>query len=490
MPEILEAGHEIISGTIGMGKSYWVLYKIVKSLVHDRPCCYVDPKGDTYRNLLAFFATTEQGRMLWEANKHRILLLNPVAPCDWLVGFNAIEPIVQFRHARPDPVALLANSLVSHIRGQSGFEMAEANRMQNIMAAGIGLLAGGSKGELTLAELPLLFVPSYRYEGKKRVTETHNPLVRSLLPEVTHQGTLSFWQDQWPTWTGSARRDWVQSTEGRIFQYLFDERLLMTVCTRENAVLDFRHLVDEGYWLFVNLPYSLLSDTITTLLGNLIITRIFYACMQRPPGERGYRLILDEARFFNSGPLDVILETSRAYSLWLTLVVQSLGQMCRSRSGRVDEALKEAAINLCRYFGVFHNLADARLFARMMFPLSGQVVTGITARGDFGYLPIPAEENEHERRFMNLRHREMVFYDKLGNEPARVWRTPEVLMDEPDSATVSRFEAQHLLATGRAASEIRAEITSRQERLRGLFGEKTQARARSLPLATFGRWKT
>ena len=488
MPQLLEAGHEIICGTIGMGKSYWVLYKIVKSLIHDRPCCYIDPKGDTYRNLLAFFATTDQGRMLWEAHKDRILLLNPVAPCDWLVGFNAIEPMVRFRHARPDPVALLANSLVSHIRGQSGFEMAEANRMQNIMAAAIGLLAGADQGELTLAELPLLFVPSYRQEGKKRVTEMHNPLVRSLLPQVTHQGTLSFWRDQWPTWTPYARREWVQSTEGRIFQYLFDERLLMTVCTRENAVLDFRRLVDEGYWLFVNLPYALLSDTITTLLGNLIITRIFYACLQRPPGERRYRLILDEARFFNSGPLDVILETSRAYNLWLTLVVQSLDQMCRSRSGRLDVALKEAAISLCRYFGVFHNLADARLFARMMFPLSGQVVTGLTARGDFEYLPVPAEENEQERRFINLRHREMVFYDKLGNEPARVWRTPEVIMDEPDSVIVSRFEARHLEATGRPVSEIRAEIASRQKRLRGLFEEKKEARTRSLPRASFGKW--
>ena len=488
MPQLLDAGHEIICGTIGMGKSYWVLYKIVKSMMHDRPCCYIDPKGDTYRNLLAFFATTQQGQMLWEAHKDRILLLNPVAPCDRLVGFNAIELMEQFRHARPDPIALLANSLVSHIRGQSGFELAEANRMQNIMAAGIGLLAGGGQGELTLAELPLLFTPSYHYRGKKRVAEIHNPLVRSLLPQVTHQGTRSFWQDQWPTWTSNARRDWVQSTEGRIFQYLFDERLLMTVCTEENAVLDFRRLVDEGYWLLVNIPYALLSDTITTLLGNLLITRIFYACMQRPPGQRRYRLILDEARFFNSGPLDVILETSRAYNLWLTLVVQSMDQMCRSRSGRLDVALKEAAISLCRYFGVFHTLADETLFARMMFPLSGQVVTGLTARGDFEYLPVPAEENEHERRFMNLRYREMVFYDKLGNEPARVWRTPEVIMEEADSATVSGFEARHLAATGRPASEIRAEIARRQERLRGLFDEGDRLRARSLPQASFGKW--
>ena len=487
MPRLVEAGHEIVCGTIGMGKSYWVLYKIVKSLMHDRPCCYIDPKGDTYRNLLAFFATTDQGKLLWEAYKDRIILMNPVAQADWIVGFNAIDPMGEFLYANPDRIALLANSLVSHIRRQSGFEMAEANRMQNIMLAGIGLLAEGGEGSLTLAELPLLYVPSYRHVGKRRVTETHNPLVRSLLPQVSHHGTRTFWKDQWPTWTANARREWVQSTEGRVFRYLFDERLLMSVCTTDNASLDFRRLVDEGHWLFVNLPYPLLSDTISTLLGNLICTKILYACMQRPPGDRLYRLILDEARFFSTGPLDMILETSRAYNLWLTLVVQSLDQMARLREGRINERLKETAINLSRYFAVFHSLSDAELFARMMFPLTGQVPMGIKTSGDFEYLPVTAEEDEHARRFMNLGYREVVLYDKLGDEPPRIWRTPEVIMDEPDPLRLSDFEAAHLKATGRPVSQIRDEIRRRQESVRALFAQK-KPDERSLPRARFGEW--
>jgi len=490
MPQLLESGHEIVSGTIGMGKSYWVLYKIAKSFMYDRPCAYIDPKGDTYRNLLAFFATTHQGQELWEEYRSRILLVNPVAIGGWLVGFNAIEPMGEFLYTNPDLVALLANSFVSHVARQSGFEQAEANRMRNFMTACIGLLAEGGKGELTLAELPLLSVPSYRYQGKRRVTEVHNPFVSSLLPQVSHQGTLSFWKDQWPTWTVNARREWVQSTEGRIFQYLFDERLLMTVCTVDNATLDFRRVIDEGYWLFVNIPYALLSDTMSTILGNLIITKILYACMQRPPGERPYRLILDEARFFNTGPLEMILETSRAYNLWLTLVVQNLDQMARMREGRVDLRLKETAINLCRYFSIFHNISDAALFARIMFPLTGQVPMGIRMSGDYEYLPVPAEENEHERRFMNLEHREMVFYDKLGSEPPRVWRTPEVIMDEPEQSRLNAFEAEHLRITGRPISAIRKEIRERQERMRNLMtGEAASAKPqRSLPRASFGEW--
>jgi hypothetical protein len=411
-----------------------------------------------------------------------VILVNPISPSEHLVGLNAIHPLAEFGSSDPDRLALLANALVSHIRSQSGFDMAEANRMQNIMAAGIGLLAEGGQGDLTLAEMPLLFEASYRQEGKRQVAETYNPLVRSLLDQVHHRGTRSFWQSQWPTWTPNARREWVQSTEGRIFQYLFDERLLMTVCTAQHATLDLNQVVNDGYWLFVNLPYALLSDTVTTLLGNLIATRIFYACMQRPPGSTPYRLILDEARFFNTGPLDVILETSRAYNLWLTLVVQSLDQMCRSRAGHLDEHLKETALNNARYFSIFHNTADNETLARLLFPVTGRVIAGYDwNQGRFEYLPVPAEVNEHERRFMELGRRQVMLWDKLGGEPPQIWITPEVIMDAPNHRLLAEFEARHLARTGAPKQAILEEIDARQERVRGLFTPGTRPPRRTAP---------
>lgn len=395
---------------------------------------------------------------------------------------NAIAPMEGFPDAAPDLVALVANVLVSHIRRQSGFEMAEANRMQNIMSGAIGLLVEAGKGAFSLAEVPLLFRPADRPEGKNAPTPTYNAFVSALLPQARHSGTLSFWRDQWVTWTPPSRRDWAQSTEGRVYQYLFDERVQTATCSIEHASLDLRAVVNQGKWLFVNLPYAYLSDTHTTLLGNLIITRILYACMQRPPNARPYRLILDEARFFNTGPLDTILETARAYSLWLTLVVQSVDQLCRSREGRLDERLKELVLGLCRYFCIFHNAQDAELMARLMFPLTGQVPMGLRVNGDWEYLPVLAEQNGHARRFIDLREREMVFFDRLGSEPPRVWRTPEVIMDPPVESALQRFEAAHLQRTGRPVGDIRSEIVARQKRLRETyFGEVEPQAARREP---------
>ena len=471
MPELVEPGHEIVCGATRTGKSFWILYKIVKSIEAGVGGCYGDPKGDTYRNLLAFFSSTTQGRRLWEANQHRIILLNPLSPSDWLVSFNAIEGLERFLTAKPDRLALLADNMTSHIRRSSGFQLNEAMRMQAFLAAGIGILVQGGNGrKYTLAEMPYLFLPQERAEGKGY--RTYNAFVESLLPQVDHYGTESFWKLQWPTMLPQDRREWVQSSQNRIFQYLFDERCLMTTCAAKNATLDFNRLVDEGYWLFVNIPYHLLSEQIATLIGNLITTKVFYACMQRPPGSRPFRLILDEARFFNTGPLDRLLETSGAYNLWLTLVVQSLDQMCRLREGRTDETLKDTALQNVRYWSVFNmtHPEDAAALSELMLPLTGTRTKGLRASGDPDWQTADVERDQNKRFLMDLKPRQVILYDKFGGfGPLPPWQTPEVAMDPPTQARIDMFEARHLQLTGRPAEAIMREILERRAEIGALF---------------------
>ena len=458
-----------------MGKSFWVLCRIFQSFQSNQPCCYIDPKGDTYRTLLAFLSSTRDGRQAWERYKHRIRFLNPVSASGLILGFNALESLPHFAGAQPDRIALLANSITSHLRRQSGFDVGEAVRMQNIMAGAIGLLTHDHR--CTMAEIPLLFVQSFK-DGK---VEIPNPFVKELLRQVNHLGTLSFWRDQYSHWTNDARRQWVQSTLGRVFQFLFDERMLFTSCTTSGR-LNFRQVVDEGLWLFVNLPYPFLSETVTTILGNFLVSKIFLSCMQRPHGGAPYRLILDEARLFNTGPLDQILETSLAYNLSLTLVVQSLSQMARSRDGAMDWHLMETALTNARYVAAFQDFTDRKVLAELMFPVTGLKVAGLRQSGDNEYLPVAAEENANQRRFAELGPRQMIFWDKSTGQPI-YGKTPDVVMSPVDPDRLEMFEAEHLQLTGVLAREIREEVMDRQERIRKLFDQP-----RTVPPAEFGRW--
>lgn len=470
--KVAESGHEVIAGTIGMGKSYLVAWKVVMSFVYGRPCCYIDPKGDTYRLILSWFANDEIGQAFYQRYRDRIFFINPVSATDRIVGFNAIAPLASLPAVTVDPIALLANSLTSHIRRESGFDMNEANRMQNIMSAAIATLVEGGGGRLSLSEIPLLFRQTYTEDyaknGKgRRVADTYNPFTSALLSRLDNFGSQSFWRDQWANWNVNDRKEWTQSTLGRVFRFLVDSRVLFTTCTVENSRVDFSRLVTEGGWLFANIPYQYLTDSMTAVLGNFIISQIFLAAMQQGADKPPYRLILDEARFFNSGPLDVILETSRAYNLWLTLVVQSLDQMAQRRSGYMDWHLRDTALNTVRYFTMFHNSHpdDRHLLTDLMFP-------GIGDRGfemRFNEKPHqPARINKRrflERGLMDLQQREVIMFDKFKPKP-EIWKTPDVLLGPASDEDLAAFEEQHLADSGVPSGVINQEIRDRQARIR------------------------
>jgi hypothetical protein len=85
---------------------------------------------------------------------------------------------------------------------------------------------------------------------------------------------------------------------------------------------------------------------------------------------------------------------------------------------------------------------------------------------------VAAEVNALERRFMELGKRQVVLWDKLSGQPPQVWRTPEVIMDEPDPWELAVFETEHLTKTGAPKEEILAEINTRQTQVRALFSKR------------------
>ena len=471
MPNLLEPGHQLIVGATGMGKSRFVLYHILKSMQEGVPLCYIDPKGETILALLAILSHTKKGLELYGKLKDRIRLLDPLSPSDYILGFNAIAPMKPFANAKVDLTALVANSLVSHIRRQSGFDVGEAMRMQNIMAAAVATLLEANEG-YTLAELPYLF-QQVKFEGGMKAKDVPliNPFVQSILPRIRHYGTRMFWEQQWANWDHQARREWPQSTLGRVFQYLFDERFLYSVCTSRHATLDFEQVVSEGYWLFVNIPFQLLSETVTTVLGNILLSRIFYACLQRGWGKSRYRLIVDEAGFFNTGPLDTILNTSHNFGLDLTMVTQNLSQLTRTSSGGIDYRLLDSVLTDCRSIVTFNSGAerDFETLARLIYPVTGQIVTGIRSSGDFDYLPVSAEQAQNEEKIKTLGYREVIIYDKLSKSRVEVWITPDMDVRFPPQARIAWFEGEHLRATGRPAELIRQEIEEARRRVEGYF---------------------
>jgi len=467
MPQHLEPGHELIVGATRSGKSFLTLYRIMESFKSGRPLCFIDPRGDGYRHLLSWFACHPEGQRAWAAYADRIVLVNPVSLAPYRVGFNAIGPLGGFEQANPDLLSLLASGLVSHLRRQYGADWGETNRYEGILTAAIAALAEGGRGMYTLAEIPKLFVPGRGPDGKPTAS---NPFLSLLLGRVTHPGTRIFFEDEWRTMDAHSRREWVEPANNRVLKYLFDSRLLTTLCsTSSKGAIDFRRVLRDGLWLFVNLPYQYLSEFGTTLTGNLIVSRLFYAGLQEWPRRLPYRIILDEGRFFATGPVDIIAETAGAYNLWLSLLVQSLGQLTR---GAENAGLYKTLLNNSRYLFVFNSEADDKELSDLLFPVTGQVEAGRRRSGNFLYdaasynpifLPVEAERSENRRKLSGLPPRRFYYFDKFSREGPRLLTSP--LLDLPrsvDPDRVAELEAGHLRQTGRPVAEIEEEVLYRR----------------------------
>ena len=402
-------------------------------------------------------------------------MITPTAKSDYMSGFNAIEPLDDFLYADVDRIALLSGSSTAHIKRISGYEIGMANRMENILSAAMGLEIKAGQGRLTLAELPLLFVKGEYQDGP------FNNFTRWLLNDTTqrmHYGINMFWYHQWKQWNEHDRHEWVQSSNGQIFRYLFDERALFTVCTAENATVNFREIVRKPKWLLVNIPFSHLgSEDITAIIGSLIIAKLFLACMQENHEATPYRVFVDEARLLNAAPLDKILEVGMAFGMPLTLIVQSLNQFVRSPQGQFNYNLYDAVLTNCRYWTVFNSyIKDATVLAEQMYGLTGMVPRGIWEPD--GYLPPQVEQNQNVRFLATLAKRECVLYDKIGAEipDPDPWYTPDVNIPELSEAEINRFIAEHQRRTGRSRTAIESEIYGRYERIMAQIDEKPKPR--------------
>jgi len=467
MPEHLEPGHELIVGATRSGKSFLTLYRIMRSFRSERPLCFIDPRGDGYRHLLSWFACHPVGQQTLAAYSDRIVLVNPVSPAPYRVGFNAIGPLEAFDEAKPDLISLLASGLVSHLRRQYGADWGETNRYEGILTAAIGALVEGGEGMYTLAEIPQLLTPSTDSDGK---STGFYPFLNLLLRKVTHPGTRIFFDNEWRTMNPHSKREWVEPVNSRVLKYLFDQRLLTTLCTTSaKGTLDFRRVLRDGLWLFVNLPYQYLSEFGTTLIGNLIVSRLQNAGLQEPPRQFPYRIILDEGRFFATGPVDVITETTGKYNLWLSLLVQSLEQLTR---GAESIGLYKTLLNNSRYVFAFNSEADDEALADLLFPVTGRVEMGRRKSGNFLYdaasynpifLPVEAERDANRRKLSGLAPRQFYFFDRFSRDGARLLTGPWVdLPTQVDSIKLAKLEADHLRRTGQPVADIEDEIRYRR----------------------------
>ena len=292
-------GHTYIVGKSGSGKSCLMQLLVQKDMERGYGCAVIDPHGDLIDDLL---------RMV---PKHRIKDVVVFDPSDlnYPISFNPMAPF------RPEFKLRVATSFLDAFKRVFGDDWSQ--KMDHVLRYAM----------LGLSDLPGSNVVSLR---RMLSDETFRG---EVVRRATDESVKRFWLREFP----ARRREFEEGAISRLLNRLDDllaNQNIRRILEQEVNTLNFRSFMDSGKLVFIKISKGVLGSQSATLLGTLLIWKIYEAAMSRADtaaeSRKDFYLYIDEFQNFASNSLTEILSESRKYNLCLTFANQYLGQLTDS----------------------------------------------------------------------------------------------------------------------------------------------------------------
>ncbi len=320
-----------IIGKTGTGKSTLMENMVISDVRDGNGLALIDPHGDLAEDVLSF------------APKRRvkdIIYFNP-ADLEHPIPFNPLES------AHRDYHHLIASGLISVFR--KIWPDFWGPRLEHILR----------HSTLTLLEHPnatLLDIPRLLTDKEFR---------KGVVGRISNQQVREFWFLEFEKYSAWLKSEATSPILNKVGQFLTSIPLKNIVGQKENT-FRLRSAMDEGKVLIVNLAKGKIGEENCSLLGAMIVTRIWLAAMSRaniPERERRpFYLYVDEIHNFLTQSFADILSEARKYGLNLTLAHQYMEQL--------DEKMKGAIFgNVGTIISFRVGIEDARYLAGEFYPV-------------------------------------------------------------------------------------------------------------------------
>jgi len=182
---------------------------------------------------------------------------------------------------------------------------------------------------------------------------------------LANQHVKEFWFSEFEKYSAWLRTEAVSPILNKMSQFLTNPPLRNIVGQKKNT-FNMRNIMDEGKILIVNLAKGKIGEDNCSLLGSMIVTRIWLAALSRaniPENERRpFYLYVDEIHNFLTLSFADILSEARKYGLNLTLAHQYIEQL--------DEKIRKAILgNVGTVISFRIGIEDAELLAKEFYPI-------------------------------------------------------------------------------------------------------------------------
>jgi hypothetical protein len=262
----------------------------------------LDPKGDLAQDVA-----------LKTSHPDKLIYLSPGADQDRTIAFNIMEIDRNSRYAKK-LTNITASNVVTLFAHIGRYDAAVMTLVGKYLYAGAQLVY--ALPQLTLRDVVLVFLDAG---------------FRNQLRAKSRRPDLQWFWDYFDDWSQRDQRVQVDSTLGRLWDFLTSEDVSLTIASPTSTI----HLgdwLDQGKLVVVNLAEGL-SNEDGRRIGNLMTSHLTNLYARRESRlsdwsrERRWRLIVDEAHELAPAPFARIIRNGNAFNIFPVFAHQDYGQL-------------------------------------------------------------------------------------------------------------------------------------------------------------------
>ncbi len=292
--------HLYILGKSGTGKSTIIKNLAIGEILLGYGVCVIDPHGDLVEDILNYIP------------KHRIedvIYFNP-SDTEYPIGFNPVH----LKPAEKEYKDVLADGILAVFKKH--FSHSWGPRLEYILYNAI-LAVLASQGTTILSIQKILTDKKYR----KRV-----------LSHIKDPAILYFWRQEFARLEENKKliTEALSAIQNKVGRFLAP-RIIRNILGQTRSTFNMQEIIRDQKILLVNLSKGQIGEENASLLGSLLITRLFYTALSQAKQDYASRkymsLYIDEVQSFTTDVFPSILSEARKYKLSLTIAHQFIDQL-------------------------------------------------------------------------------------------------------------------------------------------------------------------
>lgn len=288
--------HMYVIGKTGTGKTSLLQILALQDLTRGHGVCVIDPHGDLAEDIV---------ENLPEHRKSDLIYFD-AADINQPYGYNPL------RKVRTDKVPLAVSGLMEALKKL--FDDAWGVRMEHILRNTLYALI--EYGDAALPDILRMYSDS-SFRSK-------------VVGKISNQQVREFWEHEYKDYNPRYRQEMIAPIQNKVGAFLADPRL-HRIFTSAPIDLRFRHIMDTGKVLIVNLAKGRLGDDSAGLLGALLVTTLNLAAFSRgevpEDARRQFHVFLDEFQNFTTLSVANSVTELRKYRIGFVLANQHLHQL-------------------------------------------------------------------------------------------------------------------------------------------------------------------